>query len=282
MNEKGLGVRLQAARQKAGLTQQQMCQKANLSYSTLAKIERGAIKAPSIFTIQSIAGALDSSLDELVGASSPARPARQTRRTAGGASFIYFDVNGCLVRFHQNAFNQIAADYGLTPDVVEMAYLHYNDDACKGILTLDDFNNAMAQRLGLESLDWASYYLNAAQPVEAMHKLMAWVSQTYRFGLLTNIMPGLLLGLKAAGKVPDLRYDAVLDSSELGVIKPDPRIFEIAAEQADVPVSELLLIDDTQGNLSAAEKLGWQVIRFDYAQPEASTARIREALEPAA
>ena len=66
MDEKGLGQKLQEARQKAGLTQQQLCHQANLSFSTLTKIERGAIKSPSIFTVQSIAGALGVGLDELV------------------------------------------------------------------------------------------------------------------------------------------------------------------------------------------------------------------------
>src|ERR1700749_226310 len=98
MDEQGLGKRLQAARQAAGLTQQQLCQKANLSFSTLTKIERGAIKAPSIFTIQAIAGAVGLSLDQLVGAS-PAL-ARDVHKTKSGVSFVYFDVNGCLVRFY--------------------------------------------------------------------------------------------------------------------------------------------------------------------------------------
>ncbi len=49
MQEKGLGLQLQAARRRCGFTQQQLCQKSGLSYSTLAKIERGAIKSPSIF-----------------------------------------------------------------------------------------------------------------------------------------------------------------------------------------------------------------------------------------
>src|SRR3954467_8491716 len=100
MNEKGLGKRLQEARQAAGLTQQQLCQRANLSFSTLTKIERGAIKSPSIFTIQAIASALGKSLDELVGATlgSPAlaRAQRQLQKTKSGVSFVYFDVNGCL------------------------------------------------------------------------------------------------------------------------------------------------------------------------------------------
>ena len=62
-----MGKRLQSVRQQAGLTQQALCEKANLSYSTLAKIERGAIKSPSIFTIESIAEALNTTLDYLIG-----------------------------------------------------------------------------------------------------------------------------------------------------------------------------------------------------------------------
>src|SRR5437868_9598158 len=98
MDEKGLGQTLQEARQAAGLTQQQLCHAANLSFSTLTKIERGAIKAPSIFTIQAIAGALKLSLDELIG---QAAPVRNLKKTKSGVSFVYFDVNGCLVHFYQ-------------------------------------------------------------------------------------------------------------------------------------------------------------------------------------
>ena len=115
MDEKGLGKRLQEARQAAGLTQQQLCQQANLSFSTLTKIERGAIKAPSVFTIQAIATALGTSLDALIG-QAPALPSRQLKTTRSGAKFIYFDVNGCLVHFYHRAFSKLAADTGATLD----------------------------------------------------------------------------------------------------------------------------------------------------------------------
>ena len=82
MDEKGLGKRLQGARRAAGLTQQELCHKAGLSYSTLTKIERGAIKAPSIFTIQSIAGALETTLDELLGGISSVQTANKYQRFA--------------------------------------------------------------------------------------------------------------------------------------------------------------------------------------------------------
>ena len=123
MDEKGLGKRIQKSRQKVGMTQQDLCHAANLSYSTLAKIERGAIKSPSIFTIQNIAAALKLTLDDLVGAGRSAQIYPKS-----GVSFVYFDVNGCLVRFYQRATARIAEDYGLQPDLVEMACLHFNDD----------------------------------------------------------------------------------------------------------------------------------------------------------
>lgn len=279
MDEKGLGKRLQAMRRKAGLTQQELCLAANISFSTLAKIERGAIKAPSIFTIQNIAAALSMSLDDLLGISS--RQAARPHKSKSGVSFVYFDVNGCLVRFYQRASARVADDYGLAPELVEMAYLHFNDEVCRGTMTMDDFNHAVAARLGLDSLDWGKYYLEAAEPLLDMHKTLTWAAQHYRIGLLTNIMPGMLDALLKLGKVPALPYHAVIDSSVTGMIKPEPQIYDRAIELAGVPKDEILLVDDTQTNLVAAEKHGLRVVWFDYARPQESAAHVREVLEPA-
>jgi FMN phosphatase YigB (HAD superfamily)/DNA-binding XRE family transcriptional regulator len=281
MDEVGLGKRLQTVRQQSGFTQQGLCQKANLSYSTLAKIERGAIKSPSIFTIQSIATALNIGLDELLQTGMGARPSRQLHRTRSGASFIFFDVNGCLIRYYERAFAVLAATYNVPPDAVESAYWHYNDAACRGELTLADFNQAMADRLGTTSFDWAPYYLEAAEAIPDMHELLSWVADHYKVGLLTNIMSGLLSGLRANGKVPALPYDTIIDSSIVGAIKPDSRVFEIAQAQAGVPADQLMLVDDTRANLKAAEAAGWHVMLFDYSRPDESAALLRAALEPA-
>ncbi len=281
MDEKGLGKRLQVVRREAGLTQQDLCHQANLSFSTLAKIERGAIKAPSIFTIQSIARALNMSLDGLLGNPESAAKNRITGKSKSGVSFVYFDVNGCLVRFYQRASARVAEDHGLAPEIVEMAYLHYNDEICRGTMTMNDFNAAVAARLGLKELDWGSYYLEASEPLLDMHKALEWASKHYRIGLLTNIMPGMLDQLLKLGKVPALPYDVIVDSSQIGAVKPEPGIFKYAAEQAGVPVDEILLIDDTQANLVSAEKHGWRVVWFDYARPEESAKHVIEVLDVA-
>jgi putative hydrolase of the HAD superfamily len=279
MDEKGLGKRLQEARQAAGLTQQALCQKANLSYSTLAKIERGAIKTPSIFTIQSIAGALGMTLDALIG--TPVNTTGQLQHSKSGVSFVYFDINGCLVRFFQRAFTKIAEATGVPADTIETAYWHFNDEACRGTLNQADFNAALAERTGLDSIDWQEYYFAAIEPIEPMQELLTWTSQRYKVGIISNTMPGFINIMLSKGLLPNVSYTAIIDSSEVGSVKPEPRIYEIAAEKAGVPSEQILLIDDLSGNLIAAEKMGWHVQRFDDYQPEDSVEHLRESLEPA-
>ena len=279
MDEKGLGRRLQEVRVQRGLTQQALCHQAGLSYSTLTKIERGAIKAPSIFTIQNIAGALNISLDELMGVS-PARLIAK-KRSKSGVSFVYFDINGCLVRFYHRAFTRLAEVSGASADVIETTFWHYNDEVCRGDMSMDEFNAAFAKALSIEKVDWLSYYLEAIDPIEPMHDMVRWASENYKVGLLTNIMPGFVDIMRKQGILPNVQYDAIIDSSEVGAIKPEAAIYEIATKKAGCPASEILLVDDARTNLMAAEKHGWHVLWFDDYNTDESISRIKDALEPA-
>jgi putative hydrolase of the HAD superfamily len=110
---------------------------------------------------------------------------------------------------------------------------------------------------------------------------LQWASERYKVGLLTNIMPGLLSSMRQRTQLPNVNYDAIVDSSEVGAIKPEAKVYEIAQQRAGVPPEEILLIDDSRANLMAAEKLGWHVLWFDDARPEEAAARARQALEPA-
>jgi len=275
--EKGLGLRVQEARRSAGLTQQQLCQKAGLSYSTLAKIERGAIKSPSVFTIFEIASVIGSTVDELLGGT-PAKNVAK-KRSKSGIEFVYFDINGCLVHFYHRAFAAIAADTGVTSDIVETTYWHYNDAVCRGDISLDEFNQKMGQKLKVNSFNWSDYYLDALEPITETREILEFAQEHYKIGLLSNIMPGLIKGLMKRGYVPDLAYDSIIDSSEVRAIKPEPAIFEIATEKAGVPPEAILLIDDSRANLMAAEHHGWRVLWFDDYRPVDSVERIRTALE---
>jgi glucose-1-phosphatase len=277
-----LGKSIAAARKAAGLTQQELCAKTSLSYSTLAKIERGAIKSPSVFTVAAIAQITGTSVESLTGISTPTAPAlpRMDYKTAkNGVQFVYFDINGVMVRFFQRAFTAISADTGVSPDSVEAIFWHYNDAVCRGDMSLEEFNAALANRLGAPDIKWEDYYLGNLDPIIEMHECAKWASEHYRIGLLSNIMPGLISQMITRGLLPDLPYVSIVDSSQVGAIKPEPAIYEKATALAGVPAESILLIDDGRTNLMAAERFGWHVIWFDSYRSDESEARVKSALE---
>lgn len=279
VDEKSLGLRLQSARKAAGLTQQELCQRAHLAYSTLTKIERGAIKSPSIFTIQSIANTLNLSLDELIGlSSSTAATPKPKKVSKTGIKFVYFDINGCLVRFFQQAFTRLAHDTGVPVDQIETVFWHYNDAVCRGEMTVADFNTILAQQLSIPKVDWEQYYLEAVEAIEPMQKFLPWAVENYATGLLSNIMPGFIADLQKLGKIPTLPYQQIIDSSEVEAIKPESKIYKIAQLRAEVEPHEILLVDDSRTNLMAAERMGWHVLWFDDYRPAESVEHIRRAL----
>ncbi len=279
MNEKRLGAVVQQARRAAGFTQQTLCQKSGLSYSTLAKIERGAIKAPSVFTIQQIATTLEVSLDSLL-ADVVRRPdaPKEKRTSKNGVKFVYFDMNGCLVRAATSAFARLAEESGAAPDTVETVFWQYNDAVCRGDKTIDELNTALAQRLGI-MVDWYQYYLDAQEAMPGMHELVAWVADNYRVGILTNTMPGLMQDMVGKGLVPSVPYEVIIDSSEVKAIKPEDAIYKAATERSGVAPSEILLIDDDRPNLVAANRFGWHTMKFQSYQPDEAIAAIYTALQ---
>jgi XRE family transcriptional regulator, regulator of sulfur utilization len=65
-NGKTIGEKIKAWRKKKGLTQDALAKKADIPYTSLAKIESDVIKNPSLQTIMKISKGLEITLDELV------------------------------------------------------------------------------------------------------------------------------------------------------------------------------------------------------------------------
>jgi putative hydrolase of the HAD superfamily len=51
-------------------------------------------------------------------------------------------------------------------------------------------------------------------------------------------------------------FHHVIDSSEVGLRKPDPKIFELALEKLGVPAESTVFLDDYAGNVEAARRVG--------------------------
>lgn len=84
-----------------------------------------------------------------------------------------------------------------------------------------------------------------------------------RTGLVTNNIVEFRDGWRSLVPVDDL-FEVVVDSSEEGVRKPDPRIFALALERlGGIDPRRAVLLDDYPGNVEAARSHGMQAIRVE-------------------
>ncbi|MFT4518131.1 MAG: putative hydrolase of the HAD superfamily [Halioglobus sp.] len=78
----------------------------------------------------------------------------------------------------------------------------------------------------------------------------------YTTGIITNNVAEFGEGWRSLIPVDEL-FDFVVDSCEVGVRKPDPRIFEKAlAQLGEITAAETVFLDDFQPNVDAARALG--------------------------
>jgi putative hydrolase of the HAD superfamily len=62
------------------------------------------------------------------------------------------------------------------------------------------------------------------------------------------------------------RFDAVIESSKVGVRKPEPRFYEIACETVNVQPDECVFLDDLGINLKPAAAMGMLTIKVTSAE----------------
>ncbi len=98
--------------------------------------------------------------------------------------------------------------------------------------------------------------------IDAVRRLKSAVSTA----LLTNNVREWRSGWREAIDLDSL-FDVVIDSSEVGARKPEPKIYEITREKLDVEAGEILFVDDIGQNLKAAHRLGWQTLLFKEIAP---------------
>ena len=56
--------------------------------------------------------------------------------------------------------------------------------------------------------------------------------------------------------LPENIFDGIIDSSEVGIRKPDPKIFSLALEIADNSADKTIFLDDYLEHVHVAEELG--------------------------
>ncbi len=88
----------------------------------------------------------------------------------------------------------------------------------------------------------------------------------YKIGLLSNIASNWIRDSFLTTQEQAL-FDAMVMSFEVGIIKPAPRIFEIACERLSIEPKEAIMVDDIDRYCTAAEAIGMKAVVYgDFKQ----------------
>jgi putative hydrolase of the HAD superfamily len=80
-------------------------------------------------------------------------------------------------------------------------------------------------------------------------------------GFLSNSGPEMMVRVRA-DRSPESRFDVVIVSCEVGLAKPDPRIYELALSRLGVAAGQALFVDDREDNIEGATRLGLITLHF--------------------
>jgi putative hydrolase of the HAD superfamily len=85
-----------------------------------------------------------------------------------------------------------------------------------------------------------------------------------RTAFLSNSGPEVMARVRDS-RALDAGFDAVVISCEVGLSKPDPRIFQLCLERLGLPARETLFVDDRTDNIAGAARIGLRTLHWEGA-----------------
>jgi len=132
----------------------------------------------------------------------------------------------------------------------------------RGIISQEEVAAQVGDVLGMS----AEEVLHMAQAGEVKNEvLMSEIKKLrprYKVGLLSNINGRAWLDERFGEGVLDDLFDTVVASGDVGMIKPEPGIFELVLERLGVEAHEAVMIDDLERYCEGARAVGMQAIQF--------------------
>lgn len=197
-------------------------------------------------------------------------------------SRLVFDFAGVLFRWRplvllQQVLPQRARDSASAARLAAAIFQGYEGDWAdfdRGRVQPDALVQRIAARTGLPAAELRRV-VDAVpaelQPQPAVVALLARLRAAgRRLYYLSNMPEVYAQHLERTHEVVGWFDDGVI-SARVGLVKPEPAIFALAAQRFGAAPAELLFIDDIAANVRAAQAAGWQALLFgDAAQCEAA------------
>lgn len=189
---------------------------------------------------------------------------------------VVFDFSGVMVSSAFTAIGQYAAGHGMSEDeFIEFLLGPYAEDTDHawhqaergeiGILdwVTDTMARAEADGIGLD-LSFMVKMLGDLEVYDVMVECARGLrADGYRTSLLTNNIAEGRDSWRPLLPLDEL-FDDVIDSSEVGLRKPNPKIYRLALDRlGSIDPARAVMLDDHPGNVAGAERAGMTGILVD-------------------
>jgi putative hydrolase of the HAD superfamily len=194
---------------------------------------------------------------------------------------VFFDLGGVVVRTEYQAPREYLAER-LNTTYEELSRIVFGSESSRqasiGSITTEAHWDAVTRRLGRP--------LSEAKSIR-QEFFAGDVVDTGLLDFVRSLRPGIKTGV-ISNAWPDLRdylvenkaddaFDALTISAEVGMMKPDPRIYQMALDKLGVLADQSVFLDDTLENVEAARALGMHGILFR--EPERALRDLEEILK---
>ena len=180
---------------------------------------------------------------------------------------IFFDIGGVLVRTNDRTpRTRLATRLGTTYDaLVDLIWGgERGRQAQKGKISAEEqwINACRVLHWPLDRMqDLESEFFAGDELDTTLVDYIRSLHTCYRTGIISNALSNVRSAIEQKWDIADA-FDALILSAEIGLMKPDPRIFHTALQALDVAPAEAVFVDDVAENVAGAQALGMFAMRF--------------------
>ena len=189
---------------------------------------------------------------------------------------VLWDFGGVITSSPFEAFNRFEAANRLPKDLIRSINATNGDTNAwaqleSSAITVDEFDERFAAEAaargyrirGRQVLD-----LLAGELRPEMVSALRRIGESLRIGCITNNIrtgegPGMAPDEDRASAFREVMalFDVVVESSKVGIRKPDPKIYEMVCEKMGIQPADAIYLDDLGINLKPARALGMTTIK---------------------
>jgi epoxide hydrolase-like predicted phosphatase len=205
---------------------------------------------------------------------------------------VLFDFNGVLTTSPFTHMAALGTDNSIDGEVVlELMLGPYDEDTDhawhrfeRGEITVVEYGTDLIQRAAAAQIEIDFAQLGNLMSRLEVHEVVVervreLRSAGYRTGLVTNNVKEASEQWRALVPLAEL-FEVIVDSSEVGMRKPNPAIYLHALDLlGGVAPERAVFLDDAPGNVAGARRAGLHGILVDAAEPAGALAELDALLE---